>query len=326
MVENQVKYLYGKYYEKALNNEIIYIEEITEGNHIDYNSDEFMDISYDDIDEYVKLKNEKNNYTGWSPAFILKYFKIHYNFDKKTIFRFNLHDGPFTNNCNKYTGFYIGHSRYIQEDTNKPIITPYRWNSYLIERSNYIDNSDFYEKTDKLIFRGGTNGNPLFPKRDYKTTTRFQIISNNYDKYDGIDVGFSKLTTHSCDNNTEFLKNNMNLSEIFHNKFILCIGGNDWSSMFPEVLALSNCCAFHTYPFDFEDYYLCDIKPYEHFIPVKNDGSDIYAQYKWCLNNTEKCNEIVKNAHEYMKFYKDINIFNRVVQRFCELYPIVRYK
>lgn len=327
-IEKQVEFLYGIYYEKVLNGEIIYIEKDTPGNHIDFISNEINNFSdVDSVIQFVEKQKQQQNYGGHSPSFIIKYLYYFYNSKKgDTIFRFNLHDAPYTNNCNNYYGFYIGHSRYIPSDSHKSILTPYFWHKDMTLRYGNKNDSDFTSKSDKLIFRGGTNGNPDFPKREYNNTTRYQIISTNFDKYEGIDVCFSHETPHSLPMYGKFVKTPMSLNEIFSHKFVLCINGNDWSSLFPEVLALSNCCPFHTYPFDFEDYYFYDLKPYVHFIPVKVDGTDLYSQYDWCLKNLDKCREISENGTKYMSFYGDPNTFEKIVQRFCELYPIVKYK
>ena len=43
--------------------------------------------------------------------------------------------------------------------------------------------------------------------------------------------------------------------------------------------------------------------PYKHYVPVKNDLSDIINQIKWCRDNDEKCQEIVVNAKDFFNTY-----------------------
>lgn len=45
------------------------------------------------------------------------------------------------------------------------------------------------------------------------------------------------------------------------------------------------------------------LKPYIHYVPVKEDLSDIYIQISWCKNNDNKCREIANNAKEFYKKY-----------------------
>jgi hypothetical protein len=43
--------------------------------------------------------------------------------------------------------------------------------------------------------------------------------------------------------------------------------------------------------------------PNKHFVPVKDDLSDLIDQIKWCQNNDEKCKDIAKNAKIFYKTY-----------------------
>lgn len=43
------------------------------------------------------------------------------------------------------------------------------------------------------------------------------------------------------------------------------------------------------------------LKPYEHYIPIKKDLSDLIAQIEWAKKNDKKCIEISKNANNLVK-------------------------
>jgi hypothetical protein len=43
--------------------------------------------------------------------------------------------------------------------------------------------------------------------------------------------------------------------------------------------------------------------PYVHYVPVKEDLSDLISQIKWCKNNDEKCEEIAHNARLFYEKY-----------------------
>ena len=43
--------------------------------------------------------------------------------------------------------------------------------------------------------------------------------------------------------------------------------------------------------------------PYEHYVPIKEDLSDIFEQIKWCRDNDSKCEQIAKNAIEFFNKY-----------------------
>jgi hypothetical protein len=43
------------------------------------------------------------------------------------------------------------------------------------------------------------------------------------------------------------------------------------------------------------------IKPYEHYIPVKSDLSDLHAQIEWCRTHDSECKQIAENAYIFYK-------------------------
>ena len=45
------------------------------------------------------------------------------------------------------------------------------------------------------------------------------------------------------------------------------------------------------------------LKPYVHFIPIKNDLSDLVSQIKWCINNDHKCKTIASNSYSFYQKY-----------------------
>jgi hypothetical protein len=54
---------------------------------------------------------------------------------------------------------------------------------------------------------------------------------------------------------------------------------------------------------DWEIWYSRLLKPYEHYVPIKKDLSDLEKQINWCKENDNKCKEIIKNAHELVEKY-----------------------
>uniref|UniRef100_A0A6C0EPT5 Protein kinase domain-containing protein n=1 Tax=viral metagenome TaxID=1070528 RepID=A0A6C0EPT5_9ZZZZ len=45
------------------------------------------------------------------------------------------------------------------------------------------------------------------------------------------------------------------------------------------------------------------IKPYEHFVPIKSDLSDLLDKIKWCKRHDAKCKRIALNAQEFARTY-----------------------
>jgi hypothetical protein len=45
------------------------------------------------------------------------------------------------------------------------------------------------------------------------------------------------------------------------------------------------------------------LKEYVHYVPIKEDLSNLYEQIRWCRNHDAECKEIAKNALEFYKMY-----------------------
>ena len=45
------------------------------------------------------------------------------------------------------------------------------------------------------------------------------------------------------------------------------------------------------------------LKPYEHYVPIKEDISDLISQLEWCETNQEKCEKIAENARNFYEKY-----------------------
>jgi hypothetical protein len=43
-----------------------------------------------------------------------------------------------------------------------------------------------------------------------------------------------------------------------------------------------------------------DLIEWVHYVPIKNDFSDLNEKIEWCLQHEEECKEIVKNARIFV--------------------------
>lgn len=60
--------------------------------------------------------------------------------------------------------------------------------------------------------------------------------------------------------------------------------------------------------------------PYYHYIPIKNDFSDIEDQIKWCNDNPNKCKEISLNAKKYISMFLDEKNESILMNKILEYY------
>ena len=47
------------------------------------------------------------------------------------------------------------------------------------------------------------------------------------------------------------------------------------------------------------------LEPYVHYVPLKDDFSDLDDIVAWCENNDDKCKEISVNARKHMEQFMD---------------------
>ena len=52
-----------------------------------------------------------------------------------------------------------------------------------------------------------------------------------------------------------------------------------------------------------KEYFFEYLKEWEHYIPVKNDLSDLIEKTKWCMENYDKATVIAENAYQFSKLY-----------------------
>ena len=308
-VLEQIKYMYGNQYGVIKNKQSVFLSE-----------DDYKDniiVTTDNI--------KSNNYTiqrGDFDPLLMQMFKKYYDFDKKSILLYK--NGYKLDKCDD-DKFLLSHNRNIN---NKNIILT-MLNNYSTVNANlkYEDKIEFINKKDSIVFRGVTTG---LDGASFIDSPRYKII-NNHIANKKFDIGFNKLVqtdripeTH-FDEIKSYVKSFLTHEELLQHKFVLCIPGNDYSSIFRFILN-SNSCPIHTYPFKYSSYYNYDkIIPWVHFVPIKEDGSDLEEKYDWCLKNLSKCSDIATNGKQFMKYYLDEEIENEIKKRFVEFYPIVKF-
>jgi hypothetical protein len=213
--------------------------------------------------------------------------------------------------------FVITHNRKYNSNSN-PIFFLHHYN-FPVWKLNFNDTIPFENKKSEIIWRGATSGNA-----GPDTNIRLNIVSKNFN-LPNINIGFTnglQLYNRYKDKYDNFFKEKMSPHGQFSYKYILCMEGNDWATNFPWALS-SNSVPFHNYPFKWESWIFGNgLEPWVHFIPIKNDGSDLQEKLKWAIKNNIECYKISENGKEYMKNYSNKSITDKLFKRFLELYPI----
>ena len=82
-------------------------------------------------------------------------------------------------------------------------------------------------------------------------------------------------------------------------KYVIYIEGN--SAAYRLSYMLSNDYVVLIVKSKFKLWYEELLKEYEHYVPIKEDLSDLSEIIKWCKQNDSKCKEIMINANNFCR-------------------------
>ncbi len=65
----------------------------------------------------------------------------------------------------------------------------------------------------------------------------------------------------------------------------------------------------------------CDVhyRPWEHYVPLRPDLTDLIEKFEWCENHTDACEEIIENTRRVSAMLAD-----RALQETCDRLVIER--
>jgi hypothetical protein len=162
---------------------------------------------------------------------------------------------------------------------------------------NQLDVVAYTDKLDVAVWRGATTGPVVSEIR----ATRFDLVDRyEHDKSGLVDVGFSiSNQTH-----TRKTKKKLNHKQQRQYKMIIVVEGNDVASGLAAALS-SNSVVIMSAPT--METWLAQglLQPYVHYVPVKQDFSDLLTQVQWVLENETQALQIVDNAHRFIAPFRN---------------------
>ena len=170
------------------------------------------------------------------------------------------------------------------------------------------------DKQSECIWRGAPTGEQDSGEepKDWKNT-RMAFCYKWRDKFD---VGIT-CTWDRWD--SRYLKPSMTVHEMLNYKYIISIPGRDKDSGINWKLA-SNSVVLMAPP-KIESWLMEGLlEPWVHYVPLADDYSDLDKIVDWCRNNDEKCQEIVKNANNFMKQFENIEVERKIFNMIKEHY------
>ncbi len=191
-------------------------------------------------------------------------------------------------------------TRTIDNHSNFSILLKLQYGRHWGPFYEFKDKTNWDLKKNELIWRGAPTG-----KGD-----RILFSDMYYKKYN---VGLSCIFDH-IQQYSYLIKPEINLDEFCKYKYIVSIEGNEKDSGLNWKLA-SNSVVLMKPPM-YESWLMeSKLVPWVHYIPLKNDFSDLDDIYNWCLNNDDKCKEIVKNANKFMEIFRDLETEKKLIDK-----------
>ena len=152
------------------------------------------------------------------------------------------------------------------------------------------DHLDFRSKKDMAVFRGKIRQSRL----------RRQFL----ERYFGHPMFNCGVVGKNEGFPDEWLTDKMTIREHLEYKFIIALEGNDVASNLKWVMS-SNSIAVMTRPTCETWFMEGKLKPFYHYIEIKEDFSDVEEKLQYYIDHPEEAESIIKHAHEYLEQFKD---------------------
>jgi len=194
---------------------------------------------------------------------------------------------------------------------------------------NYVFDMKWENKKSIAVFRGSSTGSGV----TIETNQRLKLVSigNNIQNKKYLDVGITKwnirpkklinnpyLQTIDIDSLPFKLSEKLNPKQQSEYKYIIHVDGHVSALRLSYELSMNSVLLI--VDSKWKMWFSKLLVPYKHYIPIKEDLSDIINIIKWCQNNDAKCKKIAKNAKEfYNKYLQKKGIFDYLQKLFIDL-------
>jgi hypothetical protein len=105
-------------------------------------------------------------------------------------------------------------------------------------------------------------------------------------------------------------------------KYLVSVSGTDVASSFGWQISTNSVVLRESYPW--EVFFDCHFRPWEHYVPIAPDFSDIPEKIDWCESHPVECQRMVDERHALIPLLLDETVrreaLRRVVQRYNEFW------
>ncbi len=164
-------------------------------------------------------------------------------------------------------------------------------------------------KDNRVVWRGATTGSFTTWNGAVPYSARFHVASLG--RKPDFDIGYSKIVQITPETSDlpasalhERLLPPLTMADQLQSKFLLSLEGNDVATGLKWML-LSNSVVLMPHPTC--ETWACEgeLVPFEHYVPVRDDLSDLDRVHDWCLAHEAQCEDIAQNATTFMSRFLD---------------------
>ncbi|KAJ7043992.1 glycosyl transferase family 90-domain-containing protein [Mycena alexandri] len=158
---------------------------------------------------------------------------------------------------------------------------------------DYPNNVEWKDKKPQIYWRGMSNGGHIIGQ-NYHKFPRFRLVALARNHTDLIDAKMTRFAethcTEDCDRDHIIEEYDITgpqsaKEEVYKYKYLLDVDGNTFSGRFLGLLK-SGSLVFKSTVFD--EYFNDWLRPYEHFIPVLPDLSDLIEKIHWAMEHEDE--------------------------------------
>ena len=161
-----------------------------------------------------------------------------------------------------------------------------RWKAVLISSKSEYDASERY---NNQVLLNPNNQESILPWANMKFTSDSGDSSNDYQQWTNLGLNV--------------LGNEMSMLEYAKYKYHIDLGGSSGTSVSETIQKLALPGLLFHVESSAIDWYTEHLVPWVHYIPIKEDLSDLQDQYDWAEKHDRKAREIAKAGTEFVRRY-----------------------
>ena len=170
------------------------------------------------------------------------------------------------------------------------------------------------QRKPTAVFRGGSTGCGVTPETNVRLRLAEMSASQNGQKPPLLDAGITnwnirprKIAGEKYLRTIDFRRFSFGLvgrltpQEQAHYKYLVNVDGHVRAFRLSLELRMGCCILLVDSPYKL--WYRDQLIPYEHYVPVKEDLSDLLDQIRWCREHDSECEQIAQNALAFHNQY-----------------------